>query len=88
MSLFAEIYMRSKDMREGILEALRAVNEDGDFENSQDFIEDGLLDSFEIVNLVSELEDIFELEIRGADIIPENFINLEAITRLLQGYKE
>ena len=75
-------------MREGILEALRAVNEDGDFENSQDFIEDGLLDSFEIVNLVSELEDIFELEIRGADIIPENFINLEAITRLLQGYKE
>lgn len=75
-------------MREGILEALRAVNEDGDFENSQDFIEDGLLDSFEIVNLVSELEDIFSLEIRGADIIPENFINLEAITRLLQGYKE
>lgn len=75
-------------MREGILEALRAVNGDGDFENSQDFIEDGLLDSFEIVNLVSELEDIFELEIRGADIIPENFLNLDAITRLLQGYKE
>jgi acyl carrier protein len=80
--------MRSKDMREGILKALKAVNGDGDFENSRDFIEDGLLDSFEIVNLVSELEDIFSLEIRGADILPENFINLEAITRLLQGYKE
>lgn len=75
-------------MKEGILQALRAVNGDGDFENSQDFIEDGLLDSFEIVNLVSELEDLFSLEIRGADIIPENFINLEAITELLQGYKE
>ncbi len=70
------------------MKALKAVNGDGDFENSRDFIEDGLLDSFEIVNLVSELEDIFSLEIRGADILPENFINLEAITRLLQGYKE
>lgn len=70
-------------MRERILGALTSVNEEADFEGAQDFIEEGLLDSFDIVNLVSELEDIFDIEIGGADIIPENFGNLDRIARLV-----
>lgn len=75
-------------MKDSILEVLREVNEDADFENSSDFIEDGLMDSFEIVDLVSRLEDKFDLEIRGIDIIPENFVNLEAVEKLLKKYLE
>lgn len=75
-------------MREQILEALASVREDGDFAHSEDFIEDGLLDSFEIVDLVSELEDVFSIEIRGTDIVPENFVNLDAIENLIEKYQD
>lgn len=76
----------STDTRDRILEVLRSVREDGDFEHSEDFIEDGLLDSFEIVNLVSELEDEFSIEMRGADIVPEHFVNLDAVEELVEKY--
>lgn len=75
-------------MREVILEILQSIREDGDFENSVDFIEDGLLDSFEIVNLVSELEEKFLIEIRGTDIVPENFTSLDVMTALVEKYQE
>lgn len=70
-------------MREEILEVLAGINEDADFENSTDFIEDGLLDSFEIVSLVDELESAFDIEISGADIIPDNFMSIETIAELI-----
>ena len=70
-----------------VLEVLRSIKEDVDFESSTDFIEDGLLDSFDLVNLVSELEDVFDIEIRGVDIIPENFTSIEAITELVEKYQ-
>lgn len=75
-------------MKDSILEVLREVNGDADFESSSDFIEDGLMDSFEIVDLVSKLEDKFPVEIRGIDIVPDNFVNLEAIEKLLKKYLE
>ena len=70
-------------MKDGILEALKRVNEDVDFESSEDFVEDGLLDSFDIVTLVEELEDEFGIEIGGTDIIPENFVSVKAIEALV-----
>ena len=75
-------------MKDSILEVLREVNADADFEGSSDFIEDGLIDSFEIVDLVSGLEVKFPVEISGIDIVPENFVNLEAIEKLLRKYLE
>lgn len=75
-------------MKDSILEVLQEVNGDADFESSSDFIEDGLMDSFEIVDLVSRLEDKFPVEIRGIDIVPDNFVNLEAIEKLLKKYLE
>lgn len=70
-----------------VLEVLKSIKEDVDFENSTDFIEDGLLDSFDLVNLVSELEDVFDIEIRGVDIIPENFTSIETIKELVEKYQ-
>lgn len=75
-------------MKDSILEVLREVNEDADFESSSDFLEDGLIDSFEIVDFVSGLEAKFPVEIKGADIVPENFLNLETIEKLLRKYLE
>lgn len=70
-----------------ILEILKELKEDVDFESSKDFIEDGLLDSFEIVELVSALEDAFEIEISGRDIVPENFVSVEAIEEMVDKYR-
>lgn len=75
-------------MKDIILKTLKELNEDNDYNSSMDFIEDGLLDSFEIVNLVSELEDAFSIEISGKDILPENFVNLDAIEELVRKYTE
>ena len=70
-----------------ILEILMNLKDDADFENSEDFIEEGLLDSFDLVNLVAELEDAFDIEIKGSDIIPENFVSIEKITELVEKYR-
>ena len=70
-----------------ILEILKRLNDDVDFENSKDFVEEGLLDSFDIVNLVGALEDELDIEISGRDIIPDNFVSVEAIENMLEKYR-
>ena len=75
-------------MRDTIIEILKRINEDVDFENAGDFIEEGLLDSFDVVTLVEELEEEFGIEILGSDIVPVNFVNPEAIEELVQKYRE
>lgn len=69
-----------------VLEVLQDLKDDVDFESSEDFVEDGLLDSFDIVNLVSALEDAFNIEIMGSDILPENFVSVSSIESLLAEY--
>lgn len=69
-----------------ILGVLRELKDDVDFESSEDFIEDGLLDSFDIVELVEVLEDTFGIEINGKDIIPDHFVSVETIENLVHKY--
>lgn len=69
---------------ETILGILQEIREDADFEGSADFVADQLLDSFDFMTLVDALEDTFEIEIDGRDIIPENFISLKTIADLVE----
>lgn len=71
-------------MNETILEILNELRPEFDFSESQDFIEDGYLDSFDVVTLVSELEERFGILIDALDILPENFANVEVIAKLVQ----
>ncbi len=66
-----------------LINILSELRPEFDFESSQDFIIDGLLDSFDMITLVSELDNIFSISIDGTDIIPENFKNLKTIENLL-----
>lgn len=70
-----------------ILEILKNIKEDVDFENSKDFFEEGLLDSFDIMVLVEAIEEAYDIEISGADILPENFKSVEAIEELIGKYE-
>ncbi len=65
---------------------LKQVRPEADYAGSQNFIEDGLLDSFDLVTLVSELDKAHGISIEGTDIVPENFQNAAAILELLRKY--
>jgi len=69
---------------EKIMELLKEIRPEFDFEGSEDFIEDGYLDSFDLVTLVSELDSIYNISIDGLDIIPENFASVESIANVVE----
>lgn len=73
-------------MKEKILEILQDLRPELDFTESNDFIGDGYLDSFEMIGLVSALDKEFGISILGEDIIPENFANLESIINVVNKY--
>ena len=73
-------------MKEKILEILQDLRPELDFTESNDFIEDAYLDSFEMIGLVSALDKEFGISILGEDIIPENFANLESIINVVNKY--
>ena len=67
-------------------EMLEEIRPEFDFTQSTDFVEDGYLDSFDIVTLVSMLDKEHHISIKGTDITPENFASLESIRNLLGKY--
>lgn len=71
-----------------IIEILKNIRPEADFLSARDFIEEGLLDSFDIVTLVSALDAKFNVSIPGTDIIPENFKSEESIENLLKRLKQ
>ncbi len=71
-------------MRDRIAAILEQIRPECDFKTSSDFIGDGMLDSFDIITLVNELDTTFSISIEGEDIVPENFNCFGAIESLLQ----
>ena len=67
-----------------IAEILKEIRPEFDFATSTDFKADGMLDSFDMITLVSALDKNYGISISGVDIIPENFKNLETIAALLR----
>jgi len=66
-----------------VLVLLAEIRPEVDYRASEDYLGEGLLDSFDVVTLVHDLEQTFGVSIDGADIIPEYFANLDAIGALL-----
>lgn len=69
-----------------VLEVLKGIRPEFDFTTSEDFIADGMLDSFDVVTLINELDQSYEISIAGTDILPENVRNIAAIKQLLTKY--
>ena len=72
---------------EELIEILNEINSDIDYENETALIDDGILDSLDVVALVSELNDHYDIEIGLDDLIPENFNSLEAMLALIEKLK-
>ncbi|MBD5404236.1 MAG: acyl carrier protein [Treponemataceae bacterium] len=67
-----------------LLPILENLKPDVDFAQEKGLIDNAVLDSFDIVQLIGQLNDAFDIEIGPADIIPENFNSAEAIWTLVQ----
>lgn len=68
---------------EEIYVILKELRPEFDFTKSEDFVEDGFLDSFDIISLVSAIEEKYDVKIDGLDIVPENFCSVDAIIALI-----
>lgn len=66
-----------------IIEFLRELHEDVNFEECDTLVTDEILDSFDIVTLIAEIADEFDVQISANHITPENFNSAEAIWNLV-----
>ena len=70
-------------MKKKILDFLTEIRPEFDFAASSNFIEEGMLDSFDIVSLVASLDEEYGISIDGTEILPENFSSVDSIFQLL-----
>lgn len=68
---------------EKLIEILTELHPDVDFATTEDLIDDGVLDSLDIVSLVSQIDSEFGVTIPAEEIIPENFNSAEALFALI-----
>ncbi|MCR4754439.1 MAG: acyl carrier protein [Lachnospiraceae bacterium] len=72
---------------EELIRILEEVRPDLDFETEKSLIDGGILDSFDIITIVGEFNDAFDIEINVADLLPENFNSAEAMWELVTKLK-
>ena len=76
-------------MKEQIIKILTGLRPEFDFtQEGLDFIEEGMLDSFDIVSLVDSIESEIGVAISGADVLPENFCSIDAICETIERNKK
>ena len=68
---------------EELLRIMSEVRPDIDFENETSLIDDEMLDSIDIVAIVTEVNDEFDVEINVNDLLPENFNSAQALYDLI-----
>lgn len=69
---------------EELLEILQELKPGVEFEGQTRLFDDGILDSLDVVSLVSEIDDAFDVEISVVDLRPENFNSVEAMMALIE----
>lgn len=71
-----------------LIELLNEVNEDVDYAGSTSLIDDGLLDSFDILQIVAELNDHYDITIPAEEVIPQNFNSAQAMLAMVNRLKD
>ena len=67
-----------------LIQLLEEVREDIDFETEDSLVDGGILDSFDILQIISAIQENYDVTIPAGAIIPENFNNADALYKLVQ----
>ncbi len=70
-----------------LLEVLREIKDDVDFAQETALVDDGLIDSLDLTQIIAALDDAFGVQITTADIEPENFNSAEAMLALVRRHQ-
>jgi acyl carrier protein len=73
---------------EELLEILGELHDDVDFTTEENLVEDGILNSLDIVSLITEINDRLDVQIPAEEILPENFNSAKALWALIQRLDE
>ena len=73
-------------MKEKILELLQAIQPDAQFAASKNFLDDGLIDSVDVVMITTSLEEEFGISIPGHEITPDNYSSLDSLAALVASH--
>ena len=66
------------------MEILKNLHPDVDFETCTTLVDDRIIDSFDIVTIISEINDEYDVVIPAEYIVPENFNSAQALYKLIQ----
>ena len=75
-------------MREQLLALLEDIRPDVDFEHEKKLIDDGILDSFDIISIAQEISETFDIEVDVEDLEPDNFNTVDAMIDLIKTLQE
>ena len=75
-------------MKDTILDILSEIVEDVDFATCTTLIDDGILSSLDIIQLIGALNDEFDLSIPATEIVPENFNSVDAMVAMVARLSE
>lgn len=73
---------------EELISLLEEVRDDIDFKECTTLVEEGILDSFDIIQIVNVIDEAYDIEIPANEIIPENFNSAEAILKMIKRLEE
>ena len=73
---------------EKLLEALAEVRDDVDFANGQNLVDEGIIDSLDLTQIIAALDEAFDIHIPAGEIEPENFDNVNAILAMVRRYRK
>lgn len=76
------------DDREKLLSALREVRDDVDFEGQYGLVDEGVIDSLDLTQIIAALDEAFGIHIPAGEIEPENFNSVDAMLAMVQRYRE
>lgn len=72
-----------EEIKEVIREMLQELHEDVDFDKEEKLVDGKILDSFDLITLVAELGEEFDIEITAEDFVEKNFNSLDALARMV-----
>lgn len=73
---------------EELIEILKDLHSDVDYDTCETLIDDKILDSFDIVSIVAEIDDKFDVTIPAKELVPENFNSAKALWALIERLME